>query len=253
MRNLDSQTRSLSEEIEENENESVEEESETREEIENEEEPILEYEIEEENDSGTEENSENSEQEQTTEKSDDRCHNGNCSTERINDSFINDILNNYPDDNLLEIYGKIYNKYEDYLIEAESKINSLEELKKYDKKENFAQICSYISSSYNGFIQIFCLIAIIFIIKRIKSKSDFGSGIPTQMGVSSFQNMLGNNRGKGNIYNNQNTNGLSKKKQSKKKKSKKDEESNEESDQVRIMSKKRHKKRGRGSSKKKKK
>ena len=152
-----------------------------------------------------------------------------------------------PDENLIKIFQKIFNKYNDYLenIEVDEDLEIMDFIDKQGKKENFAKLFSYISNSYNAFIQIFCLIILIFIIKRIKSRSDYGSGIPSQIGVSSFQNMLRNNRNsklvKGNIYNDQETNGLSKKK-SKKKKSKK-ENSNQGSDKIRIISKKKNKKR----------
>ena len=100
--------------------------------------------------------------------------------------------------------------------------------------------------SYNALIHFISLICLIFVIKRIKSKTNFGVGVPQEMGVSSFQNMLGNNRksltkkGKNNVYN-QNTDNFGRK--SKKKKGKNDNDEDEGSDKVRIMSKKKQKKR----------
>lgn len=152
---------------------------------------------------------------------------------------------NFPSESKLKAFSKIFNKYENYikkLFESEE----FDDLEDIVKKENFSQLFSYISMSYNALIHFISLICLIFVIKRIKSKTNFGVGVPQEMGVSSFQNMLGNNRksltkkGKNNIYN-QNTDNFWRK--SKKKKGKNDNDENEGSDKVRMMSKKKQKKR----------
>ena len=151
----------------------------------------------------------------------------------------------FPSESKLKAFSKIFNKYENYikkLFESEE----FDDLEDIVKKENFSQLFSYISMSYNALIHFISLICLIFVIKRIKSKTNFGVGVPQEMGVSSFQNMLGNNRksltkkGKNNIYN-QNTDNFGRK--SKKKKGKNDNDENEGSDKVRMMSKKKQKKR----------
>ena len=151
----------------------------------------------------------------------------------------------FPSESKLKAFSKIFNKYENYikkLFESEE----FDDLEDIVKKENFSQLFSYISMSYNALIHFISLICLIFVIKRIKSKTNFGVGVPQEMGVSSFQNMLGNNRkslmkkGKNNVYN-QNTDNFGRK--SKKKKGKNDNDEDEGSDKVRIMSKKKQKKR----------
>ena len=151
----------------------------------------------------------------------------------------------FPSESKLKAFSKIFNKYENYikkLFESEE----FDDLEDIVKKENFSQLFSYISMSYNALIHFISLICLIFVIKRIKSKTNFGVGVPQEMGVSSFQNMLGNNRksltkkGKNNVYN-QNTDNFGRK--SKKKKGKNDNDENEGSDKGRMISKKKQKKR----------
>ena len=130
----------------------------------------------------------------------------------------------FPSESKLKAFSKIFNKYENYikkLFESEE----FDDLEDIVKKENFSQLFSYISMSYNALIHFISLICLIFVIKRIKSKTNFGVGVPQEMGVSSFQNMLGNNR------------------KSLTKKGKNDNDEDEGSDKVRIMSKKKQKKR----------
>lgn len=151
----------------------------------------------------------------------------------------------FPSESKLKAFSKIFNKYENY-IKKLSESEEFDDLEDIVKKENFSQLFSYISMSYNALIHFISLICLIFVIKRIKSKTNFGVGVPQEMGVSSFQNMLGNNRksltkkGKNNIYN-QNTDNFGRK--SKKKKGKNDNDENEGSDKVRMMSKKKQNKR----------
>ena len=172
-----------------------------------------------------------------------------------------------PSDNMLKTFNKIFNKYDNYFEENMKNIHNYEDLKKIDKKENNAKLFSYISLSYNALIQIICLITLIFILKRINSRSNYGLGVQAEIGVSSFQNIIGNNnksklikgknnyksklkKGKNNIYsqNSQNTDNFTKK--SKKKKGKKDDDYNEGSDNLRIMSKKNYKKKAASNKKK---
>ena len=169
-----------------------------------------------------------------------------------------------PSDNMLKTFNKIFNKYDNYFEENIKNIHNYEDLKKIDKKENNAKLFSYISLSYNALIQIICLIALIFILKRINSRSNYGLGVQPEIEVSSFQNIIGNNnksklikgknnyksklkKEKNNIYS-QNTDNFTKK--SKKKKGKKDDDYNEGSDNLRIMSKKNYKKKAASNKKK---
>ena len=169
-----------------------------------------------------------------------------------------------PSDNMLKTFNKIFNKYDNYFEENIKNIHNYEDLKKIDKKENNAKLFSYISLSYNALIQIICLITLIFILKRINSRSNYGLGVQAEIGVSSFQNIIGNNnksklikgknnyksklkKEKNNIYS-QNTDNFTKK--SKKKKGKKDDDYNEGSDNLRIMSKKNYKKKAASNKKK---
>ena len=158
----------------------------------------------------------------------------------------------FPSESKLKAFSKIFNKYENY-IKKLSESEEFDDLEDIVKKENFSQLFSYISMSYNALIHFISLICLIFVIKRIKAKTNFGVGVPQEMGVSSFQNMLGNNRksltkkGKNNVYN-QNTDNFGRK--SKKKKGKNDDDDNEGSDKLRIMSKKNYKKRAASNKKK---
>ena len=173
-------------------------------------------------------------------------------------------IEDLPSDNMLKTFNKIFNKYDNYFEENIKNIHNYEDLKKIDKKENKAKLFSYISLSYNALIQIICLITLIFILKRINSRSNYGLGVQAEIGVSSFQNIIGNNnksklikgknnyksklkKEKNNIYS-QNTDNFTKK--SKKKKGKKDDDYNEGSDNLRIMSKKNYKKKAASNKKK---
>ncbi len=160
-----------------------------------------------------------------------------------------------PSDNMLKTFNKIFNKYDNYFEENMKNIHNYEDLKKIDKKENNAKLFSYISLSYNALIQIICLIALIFILKRINSRSNYGLGVQPEIEVSSFQNIIGNNnksklkKRKNNIYS-QNTDNFPKKSKKKKGKKEKDDDYNEGSDKLRIMSKKNYKKRAASNKKK---
>ena len=160
-----------------------------------------------------------------------------------------------PSDNMLKTFNKIFNKYDNYFEENMKNIHNYEDLKKIDKKENNAKFFSYISLSYNALIQIICLIALIFILKRINSRSNYGLGVQPEIEVSSFQNIIGNNnksklkKRKNNIYS-QNTDNFPKKSKKKKGKKEKDNDYNEGSDKLRIMSKKNYKKRAASNKKK---
>ena len=173
-------------------------------------------------------------------------------------------IEDLPSDNMLKTFNKIFNKYDNYFEENMKNIHNYEDLKKIDKKENNAKLFSYISLSYNALIQIICLITLIFILKRINSRSNYGLGVQAEIGVSSFQNIIGNNnksklikgknnyksklkKEKNNIYS-QNTDNFTK--ISKKKKGKKDDDYNEGSDNLRIMSKKNYKKKAASNKKK---
>ena len=175
---------------------------------------------------------------------DSQNNHGNDDDDEGDDEGDHGVLD-FPSESKLKAFSKIFNKYENYikkLFESEE----FDDLEDIVKKENFSQLFSYISMSYNALIHFISLICLIFVIKRIKSKTNFGVGVPQEMGVSSFQNMLGNNRksltkkGKNNVYN-QNTDNFGRK--SKKKKGKNDNDENEGSDKVRIMSKNKQKKR----------
>ena len=160
-----------------------------------------------------------------------------------------------PSDNMLKTFNKIFNKYDNYFEENMKNIHNYEDLKKIDKKENNAKLFSYISLSYNALIQIICLIVLIFILKRINSRSNYGLGVQPEIEVSSFQNIIGNNnksklkKRKNNIYS-QNTDNFPKKSKKKKGKKEKDDDYNEGSDKLRIMSKKNYKKRAASNKKK---
>ena len=175
---------------------------------------------------------------------DSQNNHGNDDDDEGDDEGDHGVLD-FPSESKLKAFSKIFNKYENYikkLFESEE----FDDLEDIVKKENFSQLFSYISMSYNALIHFISLICLIFVIKRIKSKTNFGVGVPQEMGVSSFQNMLGNNRksltkkGKNNVYN-QNTDNFGRK--SKKKKGKNDNDEDEGSDKVRIMSKNKQKKR----------
>ena len=158
-----------------------------------------------------------------------------------------------PSDNMLKTFNKIFNNYDNYFEENMKNIHNYEDLKKIDKKENNAKLFSYISLSYNALIQIICLIVLVFVLKRINSRSNYGLGVQPEIGVSAFQNIIGNNnksklkKGKNNIYS-QNTDNFTKK--SKKKNGKKDDDYIEGSDKLRIMSKKKFKKKASSNKKK---
>ena len=165
-------------------------------------------------------------------------------------TFIIMVENDKEDEESFQKISKVFNKIMNNMEKDRRNLSNDDDDddEKEKRKYDILKILPWISFNLNAVIQIIAFIFLLFLVKRIKNKYDFGVSplLITQEGQgSSIQNQLANNKNSaiGLSDNNIFKRGKSKKKKKKEKKKKngdvppKEENSNPESDQININKK----------------